>query len=452
MPAILAESDAFVDLTDPELDGRWLDFKAEGGTNSDGQMIGYATDAGPEGICYRADLFEKAGLPTDRAEVAALMTTWDDYFALGEQFIAKVPDTAWYDSTGGIAQAMLNQVEYPFEEADGTVNVENAELQALYATITGNIEKGLSTTNAQWSDDWTAAFQHDGFATMPCPGWMLGVVGATPRASRAGTWPTSSRVAAATGAARTSSCPKQSEHPDEAKEFAAWITAPEQQLKAFEAKGTFPSQVDALDDPGAARRRQRVLQRRPDRRDPVEPGQGDRGPAVQGSEVLRHPAGVPERPAAGGRRLQHSRGVVGDLPVRRRVPVLTGHPRPDESGRRRALREAPPPRCPRGAVASAMRVAGEPAPHPAPAAVAVGRAALAVPLHLAVLHAVPDRGHVPALSTRPTSRCSTGGCSRGKGEFVGLDNYRDASSRTRRSSRRWSTRSASSCSPPARRS
>ena len=44
--------------------------------------------------------------------------------------------------------------------------------------------------------------------------------------------------------------PKQSKHPDEAKEFAAWITAPEQQIKAFHAKGTFPSQVDALDDPG----------------------------------------------------------------------------------------------------------------------------------------------------------------------------------------------------------
>ena len=91
MPAILAESDAFVDLTDPELDGRWLDFKAAAATNADGQMIGYGTDAGPEGICYRADLFEKAGLPTDREEVAALMGTWEDYFATGEEFIKKVP-------------------------------------------------------------------------------------------------------------------------------------------------------------------------------------------------------------------------------------------------------------------------------------------------------------------------------------------------------------------------
>ena len=132
MPAILAESDAFVDLTDPELDGRWLDFKAAAATNADGQMIGYGTDAGPEGICYRSDLFKKAGLPTDREEVAALMGTWDDYFATGEEFVSKVPGTAWYDSTGGTAQAMLNQVANPFEQTDNTIDVENPELEAVY--------------------------------------------------------------------------------------------------------------------------------------------------------------------------------------------------------------------------------------------------------------------------------------------------------------------------------
>ena len=71
---------------------------------------------------------------------------------------------------------MLNQVENPFEPSDNTIDVENPELEAVYATVTANVEKGLSTKLTQWSDDWTAAFQNDGFATMACPGWMLGVV------------------------------------------------------------------------------------------------------------------------------------------------------------------------------------------------------------------------------------------------------------------------------------
>ncbi len=249
MPAILAESDAFVDLSDPALDGRWLDFKAAAATDADGQMIGYGTDAGPEGICYRADLFKKAGLPTDRDEVAGLMGTWDDYFATGAQFVDKVPGTAWYDSTGGTAQAMLNQIQNPFETSDNTVDVENPELEGLYATLTDNIAAGLSTKLTQWSDDWTASFQKDGFATMACPGWMLGVVSGNADGVKGwdfadvfpgggGNWGGSFLVV-----------PKQSDHPDEAKEFANWITAPEQQVKAFQAIGAFPSQVDALDDP-----------------------------------------------------------------------------------------------------------------------------------------------------------------------------------------------------------
>jgi cellobiose transport system substrate-binding protein len=247
MPAILAESDAFVDLSDSELDGRWLDWKAEAGTDADGRMIGYGTDIGPEGVCYRADLFEKAGLPSDREEVVDLMGTWEDYFATGEDFVAEMPDVAWYDSSGGVAQAMLNQVENPFEEDDNTVAVENPELMDVYDTITANAEKGLSTRLPQWGDDWTSAFQNDGFATMACPGWMLGVVEGN--AEGVDGWDFADVFPGGGGNWGGSflTVPAQGEHPEQAQEVAAWLTAPEQQAKAFEAKGTFPSQVDALD-------------------------------------------------------------------------------------------------------------------------------------------------------------------------------------------------------------
>ena len=247
MPAILAEEGAFEDLTDDELDGRWLPWVEEKTLNADGQMIGYATDIGPEGICYRADLFEKAGLPTDREEVAGLMGTWDDYFALGEEFIKKVPDTAWYDSSGGLAQAMLNQVENPFETDDNTVDVENPELEAVWADVTGNIEKGLSTKLPQWSDDWTASFQNDGFATMACPGWMLGVVEGNAEGVKG--WDIANVFPGGGGNWGGSflTVPSQGDNIEAAKEVAAWLTAPEQQVKAFAAKGTFPSQVEALE-------------------------------------------------------------------------------------------------------------------------------------------------------------------------------------------------------------
>lgn len=249
MPAIMAESGAFLDLSDPALDGRWLDFKTAAATDSEGQLIGYGTDAGPEAICYRADLFDQAGLPSDREEVAALIGSWDDYFALGEDFVKKMPDTAWYDSSSGTAQAMLNQVPNPFETDDGTIDVENPGLAEVWDAVTGNVDKGLSTQLSQWGEDWTASFQDDGFATMACPGWMLGVI----EGNAAGVtgWDIADAFPGGGGNWGGSflAVPEQTDHPDEAKEFAAWITAPEQQAKAFEAIGAFPSQVDALDSP-----------------------------------------------------------------------------------------------------------------------------------------------------------------------------------------------------------
>ncbi len=242
--AVLAESDAFADLTDPALDGRWLDFVAEMGTNGDGQMIGYGTDVGPEGICYRADLFEQAGLPTDRTEVAALLGTWEDYFATGEQFVAAMPDTAWYDSSGALGQAMLNQVENPFEADDDTIQTDNPELKEVWEAITGNAET-LSTRNAQWGDDWTASFQNDGFATMACPGWMLGIIEGNAEGVEG--WDLADVFPGGGGNWGGSylTVPAQGDNIEEATEVAAWLTAPEQQVKAFEAKGPFPSQVEA---------------------------------------------------------------------------------------------------------------------------------------------------------------------------------------------------------------
>lgn len=250
MPAILEEADAFTDLTDSAVASRWLDWKAEGGTTSDGKMIGYGTDAGPEGICYRADLFEKAGLPTDRKEVEALFADWDTYFATGKEFVKKMPDIAWYDSSKGTSQAMINQLEFPFEDAENNVvATDNPEVKQVFDTVTSMQAAGLATDLDQWSNDWVAAFQNDGFATMACPPWMLGVIEGNADGVKGwdlantfpgggGNWGGSYLVV-----------PTQSEHPDEAKALADWLTAPDQQIKAYEAKGPFPSQVDALADP-----------------------------------------------------------------------------------------------------------------------------------------------------------------------------------------------------------
>lgn len=249
LPELMQYADRFVDLADPALEGRWLDWKVAQATTEDGQLIGYGTDIGPQGVCYRADLFEAAGLPTDREAVADFLgESWDDYFAAGAQFVAN-SETPWFDSGGAIFQGMINQVENAYEESDGTPIPlgDNTVARETYdAVLEAAVGQGLSADFAQWSEDWTNAFQNDGFATMLCPGWMLGVI----EGNAAGVegWDIADTFPGGGGNWGGSflTVPTQSEHPEEAQALAAWLTAPEQQIKAFEARGTFPSQVEAL--------------------------------------------------------------------------------------------------------------------------------------------------------------------------------------------------------------
>lgn len=241
--------DQFSDLSNPEVEGRWLDWKTEAATTADGKLIGYGTDIGPEAVCYRSDLFEAAGLPTEREEVAEFLgTTWDSYFDAGREFVAE-SDAAWFDSAGATYQGMINQVENAYETEDGTViAADNEEVKDIYNTVLEvSVEDELSAHLGQWSEDWTAGFQSDAFATMLCPGWMLGVI----EGNAAGVegWDIANVFPGGGGNWGGSylTVPTQGENQAEARKLAAWLTAPEQQVKAFNAKGTFPSQLEALE-------------------------------------------------------------------------------------------------------------------------------------------------------------------------------------------------------------
>ncbi len=250
LPELMQYPDKFVDLASSDVEGRWLDWKTAQATTSDGKLIGYGTDIGPEAVCYRADLFKKAGMPTDRDQVAEMLgSTWDDYFAAGRQFMAK-SDVPWMESSGAVFNAMIQQVEYPYEDADGNVvATSNPEVRALYDQVLAASEEGLSANLPQWSDDWTSSFQSDGFATMMCPSWMLGVIEGNAAGVKG--WDIANTFPGGGGNWGGSflTVPTQSEHPEEAKALAAWLTAPEQQIKAFKSKGTFPSQIEALSSP-----------------------------------------------------------------------------------------------------------------------------------------------------------------------------------------------------------
>ncbi|GAA3629099.1 cellobiose-binding protein [Lentzea atacamensis] len=251
---VMDKAGQFNDLAEigPKIeDGRWLKWKTDAATK-DGKQIGYGTDIGPLAMCYRKDLFEKAGLPSDPQAVKALFATWDSYFAAGDQFIAKSGGVAWFDSASQVFNAMHNQHELGyFDKSDKLVVDSNPAIKADWTAVTNAVAKGQSAKLVAWSNEWNSGFKAGAFATKTCPSWMLGVIEAQAGPENKGKWAVTDAFPNGGGNWGGSylTVPKQSKNAKKAAEVAAWLTAPEQQIKAFKAKGTFPSQVKALDDP-----------------------------------------------------------------------------------------------------------------------------------------------------------------------------------------------------------
>ena len=133
-------SDLLAPVAD-DLKGRWLDWKEAAATDAAGNLIAYGTDIGPQGICYRSDLFAAAGLPTDRAEVAKLFDgDWDNFFSIGAQYTATT-GKPFIDSANSVLQGIVNQYELAYEDTDGSIiATTNPDIEAAYKAV---VEKAI---------------------------------------------------------------------------------------------------------------------------------------------------------------------------------------------------------------------------------------------------------------------------------------------------------------------
>ncbi len=243
------EAMQYADLLAPvpeDLQGRWLDWKEASATDSEGNLIAYGTDIGPQGVCYRSDLFAAAGLPTDRAEVADLFDgDWDNFFQIGADYTAAT-GKPFIDSANSVLQGIVNQLEIAYEETDGSiVATENPDIQAAYEAVTSKAVP-IAAYAGQWSEDWFASLASGEFAVMLCPGWMLGVISGN--AAETTGWDIADAFPGGGGNWGGSylTVPANGANVEAAGQLAAWLTSPETQMKAFANAGTFPSQVDAL--------------------------------------------------------------------------------------------------------------------------------------------------------------------------------------------------------------
>jgi cellobiose transport system substrate-binding protein len=259
---VMQVSDTFTDLTKygaADTASNWVPWKVGQATDAKGRIIGYGTDIGPEGLCYNSTLFAAAGLPSDRDGVATLFggkdATWEDFFKVGEQYHAAT-GKAFYDQSGFLWNAMVNEQPEGYYTKDGSLNVKgNSTLEGLWGQLADGAANGLSSNQTQWDWGKGKAFVDGSFAVFVCPGWMLGVVkGQVESAGGDATsgWDFADVFpgGAANWGGSFLTVPTTSKHPKEAAELAAWLTDAPQEVAAFQAAGTFPSVLAAQSDAG----------------------------------------------------------------------------------------------------------------------------------------------------------------------------------------------------------
>lgn len=259
---MMSLGDAWADLSEYGLDKRESDYpswKWEQGHTADGKLAGLGTDVGGMAMCYRTDLFKKAGLPTDREKVAELWQDWDGFTKAAKKFTDSDVDAAFVDSPNQLYNIRMVQeagaadgISY-FDRKDKYVAGDTEAVRTAFDYVAELHELGAVGQFENWSDEWNSAMQAGGFATMGCPAWMMGVIADTSGKENKGNWDVA-EVPGGSGNWGGSwlGVPAQSDHPKEAAELADYLTKPKSQVAAFEAISAFPSTKEGQEDPKVA--------------------------------------------------------------------------------------------------------------------------------------------------------------------------------------------------------
>ena len=250
---LLQYPDMFVDLYEApcnakEIEDQYVEWKWKRAETVDGKLIALPMDIGPTCMFYNASLFEAAGLPTEPADVAAAMSTWEDAYAAAEKLQAATPDVKMFDFMGHLFVAALGQQSQHMIDEQGNFIADQDHIREAFMTAVEG-KPYVYGGDTEWSSEWAASLNNGDVAAFVGAVWMKPELqDAAP--DTAGQW----RVTTAPGGAgnvggSSIGITKDCKNVETAYKVLTWMTNTENQVKSLEQLGLFPSLISALDDP-----------------------------------------------------------------------------------------------------------------------------------------------------------------------------------------------------------
>ena len=244
-------------------DKEYLPWKWELGKAPNGALIGYPTDVGSLAVCYRRDLFEAAGLPTDREEVSKLWPTWDAFIETARKYrqatgkgmldsVTSATNAVLFQGTGDLFYDSEDNLYVPGTDPapENLVAAKSETVKQAWDIALKLLEANAVAKTQTWSNEWTAGFKNGAFAVTFCPSWMLGIVRDNSGPENAGKWD----IAAVPGGSGNwggswLAVPTTTKYPEEAAKLADFLTNAKSQVAAFKKSGPLPTNLTALEDP-----------------------------------------------------------------------------------------------------------------------------------------------------------------------------------------------------------
>lgn len=229
--------------------GPFVPIQSQPVASKDGTSFGYGIGTGPQAICYHEDMLKKAGMPTDEASLATMFgATWADYFTAGQKYEAAGGPGKWFDSSYLVYNAQIEQLQYPYEDAEGKVVANNPQVEKIFRDTLAAGDKQSAKLSA-FSEDWNNGMGTSKFATIACPSWLLSTIEGNSKGVK--DWRIANAFPGGGGNVGGSflAIPTQSKNPTQAAALASFLSSPEQQIFGFKGGSAFPSRTQALDSP-----------------------------------------------------------------------------------------------------------------------------------------------------------------------------------------------------------
>ncbi|MFI7037891.1 ABC transporter substrate-binding protein [Microbispora rosea] len=253
LPKFVQQPQNFVDLRTMGADkikGDYLDWVISQPTAKDGSIIGIPTDVGGMAIAYRADLFKKAGLPTDREEVSKLWPTWDAFIETGKKYTAAT-GKAFVDNAGGsIYSQVVNQGQEKYYDPAGNLVYERSpQVKSAFDLALKAVAAGITAKQSTFTEGWSAAMKKGDFAVIAAPVWMLGSIRDNAPDTK-GNWDIAT-IPGGSGNWGGSflAIPKGAKNPKAAWDYIAATQSPQGQLDHFSKARSLPATPSVYQDP-----------------------------------------------------------------------------------------------------------------------------------------------------------------------------------------------------------